>query len=123
VEVLARVASEELRVVDAARIFGLSYRQGKRLWRRYREEGPEGLKQRSAGRESNRAKPQKFREKVLRLVRQKYWGEVEERFGPTLSAVVQGSRPALMRVELPGQIDQFRLSGIIENHVKFEFEF
>jgi transposase len=86
VEVLARVASEELPLVDAARILGLSYRQGKRLWRRYRKEGPEGLKHRSAGRESNRAKPKKFRERVLRVVRKKYSGEVGERFGPTLAA-------------------------------------
>jgi transposase len=86
VEVLARVASEELKLVDAAKLLGLSYRQVKRLWRRYREEGPEGLKHRSAGRESNRAKPKKFRDRVLRLVRKKYSGEVGERFGPTLAA-------------------------------------
>jgi len=86
VEVLARVASEELKLVDAGKMLGLSYRQVKRLWRRYREEGPEGLKHRSAGRESNRAKPKKFRERVLRLVQKKYSGEVGERFGPTLAA-------------------------------------
>ena len=86
VEVMARVAGEELRVVDAARILGLSYRQGKRVWRRYREEGPAGLQHRSAGRESNRAKPQRLRERVLGLVRKKYSGEVGERFGPTLAA-------------------------------------
>jgi hypothetical protein len=38
------------------------------------------------GRESGRSKPKKFRLKVLRLVRQKYSGEVGERFGPTLAA-------------------------------------
>lgn len=86
VEVMARVGSEELRVVDAARILGLSYRQGKRLWRRYREEGAAGLQHRSAGRESNRAKAKKLRERVLGLVRKKYSGEGGERFGPTLAA-------------------------------------
>ncbi|MEE9162044.1 MAG: ISNCY family transposase [Candidatus Neomarinimicrobiota bacterium] len=86
VEVMARVGSEELKLVDAGKMVGLSYRQVKRLWRRYREEGPEGLKHRSAGRESNRAKSKKFRERVLRLVRKKYSGEVGERFGPTLAA-------------------------------------
>jgi len=86
VEVMARVASEELKLVDAEKLLGLSYRQVKRLWRRYREEGPEGLKHRSAGRASNRAKAKKFRERVLRLVRKKYSGEVGERFGPTLAA-------------------------------------
>ena len=68
VEVLARVASGELKLVDAEKLLGLSYRQVKRLWRRYREEGPEGLKHRSAGRASNRAKVRKFRAGgVLRL--------------------------------------------------------
>ena len=86
VGVMARVASKELTLVDAGKMLERSYRQVKRLWRRYREEGPEGLKHRSAGRESNRAKPKKFRERVLRLVRKKYSGEVGERFGPTLAA-------------------------------------
>ena len=84
--VLARVESGELRLVNAAVIMGLSYRQTKRLGQRYREEGAEGLKHRSAGRESNRKKSKKFQERVLRLVRQKYSGEEGERFGPTLAA-------------------------------------
>jgi hypothetical protein len=37
VEVLARVKSKELKVVDVARLVGVSYRQAKRLWKRYRE--------------------------------------------------------------------------------------
>jgi hypothetical protein len=86
VEVLARVRSKQLRLVDAGRLMRVSYRQAKRLWRRYREEGAAGLKHRSAGRESNCAHKPKFREKVLRLVREKYGGAVGERFGPTLAA-------------------------------------
>ena len=50
VEVLARVKSGDLRVVDAAALLRVSYRQAKRLWRRYREEGAAGMKHRSAGR-------------------------------------------------------------------------
>jgi len=83
--VLARVVSGELKLVNAAVMMGLSYRQTKRLGRRYREEGAEGLKHRSAGRESNRKKPKKFRERVLRLVGRKYSGEEGERFGPRLA--------------------------------------
>jgi transposase len=86
VEVLARVRSRQLRVVDAGRLMRVSYRQAKRLWQRYREEGAAGLKHRSAGRPSNRAYAPKFRQKVLRLVREKYGGPVGERFGPTLAA-------------------------------------
>jgi len=93
--VLARVEKEALNLVNAAEILGLSYRQAKRIWRRYQEEGAEGLQHRSVGRESGRSKPKKFRLKVLRLVRQKYSGEVGERFGPTLAAEHLGSEDGL----------------------------
>ena len=84
--VLRRVKAGELRLVSAASMVGLSYRQTKRVWVRYQAEGNRGLVHRSAGRRSNRAKPEKMRERVLRLVREKYGGKVGERFGPTLAA-------------------------------------
>jgi transposase len=86
VEVLARIRSKQLRIVDASQLMGVSYRQAKRLWKRYREEGAAGLKHRSAGRRSNHARESQFRKKVLQLVREKYGGAVGERFGPTLAA-------------------------------------
>jgi transposase len=86
VEVLARVRSGQLKVVDAGRMLGVSYRQAKRLWKRYREEGAAGLRHRSAGRPSPHATEEQFRQKVLRRVREKYSGPVGERFGPTLAA-------------------------------------
>jgi len=49
VEVFSRVQSEGLLLRDAAEMLALSYRQIKRLWRRYRQEGPSGLRHRSAG--------------------------------------------------------------------------
>jgi hypothetical protein len=85
VGVLARVKSRDLRVVDAAALMRVSYRQAKRLWKRYGEEGAAGLKHRSAGRRSNRGYAESFRRKVLGLVREKYGGAVGERFGPTLA--------------------------------------
>jgi transposase len=85
VEVLARVRSKQLRIVDASRLLAVSYRQAKRLWKRYREEGAAGLKHGSAGRPSHRAHEAKFRRKVLRLVREKYSGAVDKQFGPTLT--------------------------------------
>lgn len=87
VEVFSRVQSERLPLHDAAEMLGLSYRQIKRLWGRYRREGPLGLQHRSAGRASHRAKPAVFREQVLCLVREKYGGTASEPpFGPTLAA-------------------------------------
>ena len=95
VEVLAGVRSKQLRVVDASRLMHVSYRQAKRLWKRYREEGAAGLKHRGAGRTSNRAYPRKFRQRVLALVREKYGGPVGERFGPTLAAEHLGAEDRL----------------------------
>ena len=95
VEVLARVKSKQLRVVDAAPLLRVSYRQAKRLWKLYREEGAAGLKHRSAGRPSHRAYEAKFRRKVLRLVREKYSGAVGERFGPTLTTELLESEDEL----------------------------
>ena len=89
VEVLARVKSSPLRVADAALLMRVSYRQAKRLWKQYREEGAAGLKHRSAGQCSNRASAESFRRKVLGLVREKYGGAVGERFGPSLAARAQ----------------------------------
>src|SRR6266478_3080482 len=67
--VMERVKSGELKLVNAAVMMGLSYRQTKRLAKRYREVGAKRLKHASAGRESNRRKPREG-----------------ERFGPTLAA-------------------------------------
>jgi transposase len=64
----------------------LSYRQTKRVWRRYREAGSAGLKHGNAGRRSNRGKPQKLRRRVLQLIEKKYSGGERGGFGPTLAA-------------------------------------
>lgn len=86
VEVMGRVRGQTLKVRDAAQILELSYRQTKRLWQRYRQEGAQGLKHRNAGGISNHAKPEKFRRNVLRMIREKYSGTEQRRFGPTLAA-------------------------------------
>jgi transposase len=84
--VLARVAAGTLTLRSAATVMAVSYRQAKRLYGRYRAEGARGLKHRSVGRASNRASPRRLRQQVLALVREKYSGGVDERFGPTLAA-------------------------------------
>lgn len=84
--VLRRVKEGKLKLVSAAQLLGISPRQAKRLWKRYQEQGIQGLQHRAAGRRSNRAQPEKFRKQVLALVRDKYSGGIGERFGPTLAA-------------------------------------
>jgi transposase len=79
--VLARVKAGELRVKDAAELMGVSYRQAKRLWKRYQAGGAASLKHRNAGRISNRRYPEKERKKILRKVEEKY-----SDFGPTLAS-------------------------------------
>lgn len=84
--VLARVEAGELLLVEAAEILDLSYRQCKRIYRRYREEGESGLVHRNAGQRSHHAKSKQLRKRMLDLVRKHYSGPVGERFGPTLAA-------------------------------------
>jgi transposase len=84
--VLARVAAGTLSVRSAAVLMAVSYRQAKRLYGRYRAEGAKGLKHRSAGRRSNAARDAAERAHILALVREKYSGPIDERFGPTLAA-------------------------------------
>jgi len=84
--VLAQVKSKAWTLIQAAERMELSYRQAKRLWKRYQSKGAAGLVPGSAGGSSNRAKPKKVRTKVLGLIREKYSGEIGQRFGPTLAA-------------------------------------
>ena len=86
VEVLSRVKAGTLSLGSAATLLAVSYRQAKRLARRYKAEGATGLKHRSAGGPSNHARPTAERERVLALVREKYSGPIGVRFGPTLAA-------------------------------------
>jgi transposase len=86
VEVMGRVGRGALQLKHAAEMLGLSYRQTKRLWRRYGEKGREGLKHGHAGQPSNRDKGKKLRRRVLQLIQKKYSGTEDERFGPTLAA-------------------------------------
>ena len=84
--VLARVKAGELRLKDAAAVMKVSYRQAKRLWKRYQAGGAAALKHGNAGRKSHRARPMKDRRKILKLLREKYGGDEKTRFGPTLAA-------------------------------------
>jgi transposase len=84
-EVLSRVKRGELTLREAGELLELSYRQAKRLKKRYGEGGSKALVHGNVGRASNRG-DDKRREQVLELVREHYYGEPGERFGPTLAA-------------------------------------
>lgn len=88
--VLGRVRRGEVSVREAAELMGVSYRQGRRLYRRYTERGTKGLVHGNVGRRSNRARPVAERDGVLGLIREHYGGTAAvgagQRFGPTLVA-------------------------------------
>src|ERR687888_581249 len=86
VEVMSRVATGTLRLRKAAYVIGVSYRQVKRIWRRYQEGGAAALMHRHVGRPSNRGRAEAQRARVLALIREKYSGDTTTRFGPTLAA-------------------------------------
>lgn len=86
VEVMARVQAGTLSLGTAAGMLDLSYRQVKRLWRRYRALGAKGLQHRAVGQRSNRGTPPAEQQRALGLIREKYGGGVDDRFGPTLAA-------------------------------------
>jgi hypothetical protein len=81
VEVLSRVKSGNVKLVEAAELLGLSYRQAKRVWRRYKQGGAKALQHRGCGRASNRGYGKKYRGRVLRRYSEQYAD-----FGPTLAA-------------------------------------
>jgi hypothetical protein len=81
VEVLGRVKSGNVKLGEAALLLDLSYRQMKRVWKRYREGGAKGLRHGHCGLESNRGYGQEFRERVRRRCAEQF-GD----FGPTLAA-------------------------------------
>lgn len=64
----------------------MSYRQTKRLYRRFLKLGADGLVHGHVGKRSNHAKAARFRRRVLALVRKHYSGDPGERFGPTLAS-------------------------------------
>ena len=84
--VLERVAAGELKQGQAAELLGISDRQVKRLYARYKKQGATGMVHGNAGKLSNRAKPAKLRKKIISLLGRYYSGGPGERFGPTLAA-------------------------------------
>ena len=66
ITIMTGVKVKELSQMQAAQLLGLSYRQTKRVWRRYQDEGDAGLVHRSRGRRSNRRGGRSSRCSLLR---------------------------------------------------------
>jgi transposase len=86
-EVLARVKAGDLSLRAASAVMGVSYRQAKRLWKRFRRRGAIGFRHGHPGRRSNRRTAAARRRRVLALVKREFGGDATHaRFGPTLAA-------------------------------------
>jgi transposase len=83
--VLARVEAGQISQVEAGAMMGVSYRQAKRLWKRYQKGGAASLVHGNVGKASSRAKDPKVKARALKLVKKYYQGPGEP-FGPTLAA-------------------------------------
>ena len=80
-KLMARVAGLLLKLCVAAEMMQVSYRQAKRIGRRYREEGDLGLVHRGRGRRSNRMRPAAEQKRAVALYAKRYAG-----FGPLLAS-------------------------------------
>ncbi len=80
-KVLERVARWELKLTDASKLLGLSYRHTKRVNKNYKESGDYGLVHKSRGRQSNRAMDKKKEGKILDIYKREY-----SDFGPTFAS-------------------------------------
>jgi hypothetical protein len=76
------VREKELTLVQAAELMGVGYRQSKRIWRRYQDQGDAGLVHRLRGQPSARRKPPALRAQVLAQYEEERYAD----FGPTLMA-------------------------------------
>jgi len=79
-ESLSRVKRGELTVVAASELMGLSLRQSRRVWKRFKEFGDVGLVHRLRGRVSNQRFDEEFRARVVKRHQERYAD-----FGPTLA--------------------------------------
>lgn len=80
-KVLSRIKRGELKIDEAAELLGVSQRQARRQYKRYRQLGDRGLVHRGRGRPSNRGYAAKFKQQVLARYQERY-----PDFGPTLAA-------------------------------------
>jgi transposase len=79
-EIMVRLKEKRLKQREAAEMLGVSIRQVKRLYREYRKNGAQGLISKRRGRASNKRLKPELVQKVLDLIKSKYYD-----FGPSLA--------------------------------------
>ena len=108
-EVLGRVKRGELKLSEAAQMLEISYRQTKRIWRRYAAGGTKALRHGNVGRVSNRAKPAEVRKRAnvwTKPVDKRLYGRIAQVFAAihrspsSLGGMPVARRPA--KLPVPG---------------------
>ena len=79
-QVIRKVLDKQINQQQAAGYFGLSDRQVRRIVKRVRAEGEQGVIHKLRGREGNRKLKAKFKQRVIGLYQKNYWD-----FGPVLA--------------------------------------
>src|SRR3972149_3782632 len=83
--VMGLVEVKRITLREAAGKMGLSYRQAKRVWKRVRAKGAQGLMHGNTGQSPQNRIPDKTKEKVLALSCQKYTEFNDRHFGEQLT--------------------------------------
>lgn len=78
--VIKKILDKRLKQIEAIKILGLCSRQIRRIVKKVRLEGDKGIIHKSRGKASNKAFPKDFKEKVIKIYKDKYHD-----FGPTLA--------------------------------------
>lgn len=82
IKVMVGLTEKDLTMVQAAELMGVGYRQSKRIWKRYQDDGNAGLVHRLRGKPSARRKPAQLRAQALARYAEERYAD----FGPTLMA-------------------------------------
>jgi len=78
--IINKILDKRLKQIEAVKILGLCYRQISRIVKKIRLKGDKGIMHKSRGKASNRAFPEEFKDKVIKIYKDKYYD-----FGPTLA--------------------------------------
>lgn len=89
-ESFGRVKRKELTVVEVSELLGLSVRQCRRIWKRFKDQGDAGLVHGLRGRSSNRRLSEAIGQRIVKLHQEQY-----RDFGPTLACEKLASDHAL----------------------------
>lgn len=77
---MGRTQRKEITLAKAAELMGISYRQSKRIWKRFRKKGDKSLIHGLRGKRGGRSRSEAFKQKVMARYQERY-----RDFGPTLA--------------------------------------